>query len=147
VFVNAGAITHTKSEAELAGLLAHELSTPCFPTVSISRRGKFIANVTQFVPLGGTIADLFTLDYSRDMERQGRSGDTADCLKGYAADGLRNLMVTLKQQENFLPSWLASHPAPGDRISYLENLIERNLQPPAPMKVRTLPNQRTVKNC
>jgi len=26
VFVNAGAITHTKSEAELAGLLAHELS-------------------------------------------------------------------------------------------------------------------------
>jgi len=49
VFVNAGAITHTKSEAELAGLLAHELSH-CFPTVSISRRGNLVANVTQFVP-------------------------------------------------------------------------------------------------
>jgi len=26
--------------------------------------------VTQFVPYRRTIADLFTLDYSRDMERQ-----------------------------------------------------------------------------
>jgi len=43
--------------------------------------------VTQFVPLGGTIADLFTLDYSRDMERQADALDTADCLEGYAADG------------------------------------------------------------
>jgi len=83
--------------------------------------------VTQFVPLGGTIADLFTLDYSRDMERQADAlGTRLIASKGYAADGLRNLMVTLKQQDkNFLPSWLASHPAPGDRISYLENLIER----------------------
>jgi len=69
VFVNAGAITHTKSEAELAGLLAHELSTPC-SQVSISRRGKFGRQRDAICSLGGTIADLFTLDYSRDMERQ-----------------------------------------------------------------------------
>jgi predicted Zn-dependent protease len=33
VFINAGAIAHTNSEAELAGLLAHELSMPYFLTV------------------------------------------------------------------------------------------------------------------
>jgi len=43
--------------------------TPCFPTNFISRRGKFSRQRDALVPLGGTI-DLFTLDYSRDMERQ-----------------------------------------------------------------------------
>jgi len=92
----------------------------------ISRRGKFSRQRDAICSLG-TIADLFTLDYSRDMERQADAlGTRLIASKGYAADGLRNLMVTLKQQDkNFLPSWLASHPAPGDRISYLENLIER----------------------
>jgi len=79
--------------------------TPCFPTGFTSRRGNLVANVTQF-SLGGTIADLFTLDYSRIWNVK-RIADTADCPKGYAADGLRNLMVTLKQ-DSFLPSWLAT---------------------------------------
>jgi len=55
--------------------------------------GNLVANVTQFVPLGGTIADLFTLDYS--LERQADAlGTRLIASKGYAA-GLRNLMVTL----------------------------------------------------
>jgi predicted Zn-dependent protease len=45
---------------------------------------------------------------------------------GYAADGLRNVMVTLKQQEKSSPpSWLSAHPLTNERIPYLENLIER----------------------
>ena len=129
VFVNAGAITRTKSEAELAGLLAHELSHAVLSHgFQLVAEGNLVANVTQFVPLGGTIADLFTLDYSRDMERQADTlGTQLIASKGYAADGLRNLMVTLKHQEkSSLPSWLASHPSPGDRVSALEKLIERN---------------------
>jgi len=41
VFVNAGAITHTKSEAELAGLLAHELST-AFPRFQLVAEGNLV---------------------------------------------------------------------------------------------------------
>jgi len=48
--------------------------------------------------LGGTIADLFTLDY-RDMERQADALGTRLIASKAAADGLRNLMVTLKQQD------------------------------------------------
>ena len=129
VFINAGAITRIKSEAELAGLLAHELSHAVLSHgFQLVAEGNLIANVTQFVPLGGTIADLFTLDYNRDMERQADNlGTRLIASKGYAADGLRNLMVTLKQQQKSSPPiWLASHPAPANRVRYLENLIERN---------------------
>ena len=129
VFINAGAITRIKSEAELAGLLAHELSHAVLSHgFQLVAEGNLIANVTQFVPLGGTIADLFTLEYNRDMERQADNlGTRLIASKGYAADGLRNLMVTLKQQQKSSPPiWLASHPAPANRVSYLENLIERN---------------------
>lgn len=129
VFINAGAIARTKSEAELAGLIAHELShTVLSHGFQLVAQGNLIANVTQYVPYGGTVASLFTLDYSRDMERQADTlGTRLIASSGYAADGLRNLMVTLEQQEKSSPpAWLSSHPGTDDRIRYIENLIERN---------------------
>lgn len=129
VFVNAGAIARTKSEAELAGLIAHELSHAVLSHgFQLVAQGNLIANVTQYVPYGGTVASLFALDYSRDMERQADTlGTKLIASSGYAADGVRNLMVTLQQQEKSSPpTWLSSHPTTDDRVRYLENLIERN---------------------
>ena len=58
--------------------------------------GNLTANIVQYLPLGGTIANLIVLDYSRDMERQadilGTRMLASTC---YAADGMRNLMVSL----------------------------------------------------
>ncbi|MCC5607928.1 M48 family metallopeptidase [Nostoc sp. CHAB 5834] len=129
IFINAGAIAKTNSEAELAGLIGHELShvvlSHGFQLVS---QGNLISNVTQYIPLGGTIGQLFALSYGRDMERQADNlGTRLIVATGYAADGLRNLMVTLeKQQKNAPPSWLSSHPGGNERVSYLENLITRS---------------------
>ncbi len=129
VFVNAGAIAKTNSEAELAGLIGHELSHAVLSHgFQLITQGNLIANVTQYVPYGGTVASLFTLDYSRDMERQADTlGTRLIASDGYAADGLRNLMVTLeKQEKSSPPTWLSSHPGTGARVRYIENLIERN---------------------
>ena len=129
VFVNAGAIAHTNSEAELAGLMAHELSHAVLSHgFELVTEGNLLGNVTQFVPLGGTLSDLFTLSYSRDMERQADIlGTRLLASTGYAADGERNLMVTLKDQEKSSPpSWLSDHPLTNQRIRYLENLIQEN---------------------
>lgn len=129
IFVNAGAITRTNSEAELAGLLAHEISHAVLSHgFQLVTEGNLLANVTQYIPYGGTIADLFTLNYSREMERQADTlGTRLITATGYAADGLRNLMVTLKQQEKSSPpSWLSSHPNPAERVRYLEDQIQRH---------------------
>ncbi|MBI1241334.1 MAG: M48 family metalloprotease [Nostoc sp. RI_552] len=128
IFINAGAIAKTNSEAELAGLLGHELShTVLSHGFQLATQGNLIANVTQYLPFGGTIGQLFALTYSRDMERQADNlGTRLIVAGGYAADGLRNLMVTLeKEQKNFIPLWLSSHPGGSERVSYLENLISR----------------------
>lgn len=128
IFINAGAIAKTNSEAELAGLVGHELAhTVLSHGFQLVTQGNLIANVTQYLPLGGTIGQLFALSYSRDMERQADNlGTRLIVASGYAADGLRNLMVTLeKQQKTAIPRWLSSHPGGSERVSYLENLITR----------------------
>ncbi len=57
--------------------------------------------ITQYLPLGGTISQLFALSYGRDREHQADTLST----RLIVATGLRNLMVTLeKQQKNAPPS-------------------------------------------
>ncbi|MBW4489338.1 MAG: M48 family metalloprotease [Trichocoleus desertorum ATA4-8-CV12] len=130
VFLNAGAIAKTNSEAELAGLLAHELSHSVLSHgFQLVAQGNLVSSATQFFPFGGTIGNLAVLDYSRDMERQADIvGTRILASTGYAADGLRNLMVTLeKEDKDSMPfSWLSSHPVTNERVEYLESLIQEN---------------------
>jgi predicted Zn-dependent protease len=62
------------------------------------------------------------------MERQADMlGTRIIVTSGYAADGLLNLMVTLKkEQKNAPPTWVSSHPGGKERVSYLEETISRN---------------------
>ncbi|MCU0552455.1 MAG: M48 family metalloprotease [Leptolyngbya sp. Prado105] len=131
VFINAGAIEKANSEAELAGLLGHELSHAILShSFQLITEGTLSANITQFIPyVGGLITDITTLSYSREMERQADVlGTRLLASTDYAADGLYNLMVTLRKQEEekqrtLPPTWLASHPLPTDRVNYLQALI------------------------
>lgn len=129
IFVNLGAIAETRSEAELAGLMAHEMSHAVLSHgFQLVTSGNLTANIVQYLPLGGTIANLLVLDYSRDMERQADIlGTRMLASAGYAADGMRNLMVSLAAQDKGTPfPWLSSHPVSRDRVRYLEQLIQEN---------------------
>ncbi len=130
VFVNAGAISLTESEAELAGLLTHELAHAILSHgFQMVTHGHLIESMTRFVPFGGTIGNLLALDYSREMERQADIlGTRMLAAADYAADGLRNLMVTLNEQyddNSPIIKALSSHPPTPERIAYLESLIIR----------------------
>jgi predicted Zn-dependent protease len=119
IFINAGAILDTNSEAELAGLLAHELAhTVLSHRFQLMAEGSLTANVTQYIPyVGPTAGDLIVLGYSREMEQQADMfGTRLLVANGYAADGVRNLMVTLNEQkEPEIPAWLSTHPDTEDR--------------------------------
>jgi predicted Zn-dependent protease len=129
VFVNTGAILAANSEAELAGLLAHEISHAVlshgFERIMTN---NLLANLSREIPLGDILGTLVSLSYSRDKERQADLiGARVLNSAGYAADGLRNFMVTLSQERGAsVPAILSSHPAPPDRIRYLEELIIKN---------------------
>ncbi len=130
VFIHTGAIAKTNSEAEIAGLIGHELSHVVLSHgFQLVTNGNLIANVTQYIPYaGGTVGRILTFDYSRDMERQAdRLGTRLLTAGGYAADGLRNLTLTMKnQQKNAPPAWLSTHPGGAERVAYLEELITTN---------------------
>ena len=130
VFIHTGAIAKTNSEAEIAGLIGHELSHVVLSHgFQLVTQGNLIANVTQYIPYGGgAVGRILTFDYSRDMERQAdRLGTRLLTAGGYAADGLRNLTLTMKkQQKNAPPAWLSTHPGGAERVAYLEELIATN---------------------
>lgn len=131
VFVNAGAIVNSDSEAELAGLLAHELAHAVLSHgFQMVTHGNLVSSIARSFPFGGTLTNLLVLDYSRDMERQADLlGTRILVAAGYAADGLRNLMVALKEKYGSgspLLKGLSTHPPTQERITYLETLILRN---------------------
>jgi len=129
IFVNTGAIINTNSEAELAGLLAHEIAHAVL-SHGIQRVAdtRLLANLQEFIPFSDLVTNLVSAEFSRKNERQADIlGSRVLNLSIYAADGLRNMMVTLKQKTgNASESLFATHPAPAKRIRYLENLIQRN---------------------
>ncbi len=131
IFVNTGAIAATNSQAELAGILAHEVSH------SVLSHGmqkifanNILAQLQDEIPLGEFLTTMVSLDYSRQQERQSDIlGTRVLATSGYAADGLRNFMATLAQNSQAgspLDEYFSTHPVSASRVSYLEELIQRN---------------------
>lgn len=131
IFINSGAILKTNSEAELAGLLAHEIShTVLSHGFQMATNGNLVNSVASIIPIGqvgGIAAGLAFSSYSRQMERQADVlGTQILATAGYAADGLHNLMVTLEEETGDRGGiqWFASHPAPTERVDYLKQIVE-----------------------
>jgi predicted Zn-dependent protease len=138
VFVNTGAILNTNSEAELAGLIAHEVAHAVlshgFQRIVTNNlydsAGQIISETFKTdIPIGNILTNLIGLQYSRSNERQADIlGTRVLATAGYAADGLRNFMVTVdkKYGNTGSLSFLSTHPASDDRVEYLEQLIKHN---------------------
>jgi Zn-dependent protease with chaperone function len=138
IFFHTGMLELMDSEAELAGVLAHEIA---HSVLSHSYKGIGESALTNTASsflstmVGeevGTVAKvgelLLSQKFSRGKEKQAdilglRVLDAA----GYSADGLYNVMAKLKKlsgESNFAESLLSSHPASAERMRYLEELIQ-----------------------
>jgi predicted Zn-dependent protease len=145
VFVTSGAINSMKNEAELAGVIAHEIAhvddrhlekevIAKKTTGAVSHIG--FDELGSRVPYGGLLEKLgeevvtqaLTQSYSRDKEDEAdRKGTEIASATGYDANGLKNFLTTLKEisdknadaQKQANGLWGSTHPSFADRIAAL----------------------------
>ena len=137
IFFHTGMLELMDSEAELAGVLAHEIAHSVL-SHSYQGIGESALTGTASNLIGSMLGRevgiasnvgglLLSQKFSRDKEKQSdvlglRVLDAA----GYSADGLYNVMAKLKQVSGGGANLLSSHPAPESRMRYLEELIQTN---------------------
>ncbi|MCM1981422.1 M48 family metallopeptidase [Lyngbya confervoides] len=130
IFIHSGAILKSQSEAELAGLIAHELSHAVLSHgFQVYTNANATGSLTQLVPFGGLFSKVAVTRYSREMEEQADLlGTRILANAGYAADGLENLTrrLTAEKPERRGAFWLSTHPEPENRIEYISAFIDRN---------------------
>lgn len=129
IYITSGMLNLIDTEAELAGLLSHELAhTVLSHSYQQMATSAALEGTSSLIPLGNLFEKLATSEFSRDQEQEADLLGTRVLAKaGYAADGLHSLMLKLKQiRQVNTNNWFSSHPAPSKRVKYLENLITRS---------------------
>jgi hypothetical protein len=138
MFLNRGMIEAAQSEAEVAGVMAHELSHVLLRhgTANATKAQKFqlgaLAGAVVGAIVGGgagrVIADgsqfglgTWFLKYSREYERQADLlGTQIMARAGYDPRELASMFETIQRSSRSGgPEWLSSHPNPGNRTEYI----------------------------
>lgn len=147
IYINKGLITAVENEAQLAGVLAHEIahanSRHIAGIIDKSRKlnvamlaaivagallgggGEASAAIAAFSMAGATSLQL---KYTRDHEEEAdRMGITYLVDSGYYPAAMIEFLRIIKQYEFYsktIPSYLSTHPGTDDRIFYLDSLLQ-----------------------
>jgi len=160
MFVNIGTITAAANEAELAGVMAHEMSHVYMQhSAKQEHKAEWTSGVAELAGgvLGatsrGVIGQLaesgiqfgaqgLMLKYSRTDEAQADAVGAVILYKaGYNPQALADFFKTLEAQGGSPPQWLSDHPNPGNR----EQAIEKEIHnwPPEKYATNTAAFQKT----
>ena len=144
IFVTRGALALMQSEAELAGVLAHEVAHVDEKHVLEDiRRSDVMATATDEAALQGTLMDriselgatlIFTGLAREDEVAADAVGAVYASGVGYRPDGmlqfLQHLDAAVRSDGEGLSEWVASHPPTAERIEALRRAMSREgLQP------------------
>lgn len=135
VFITRGILAYMNSEAELAGVLGHEIghvtakhsvaqmSTQMLGQVALIG-GAVIANDARVLDIGAPVLGIATLKFGRDDERQSDAlGHRYSLHAGYDVREMPKTFATLQRVSEAsggggrLPTLLSTHPDPGDRVA------------------------------
>jgi predicted Zn-dependent protease len=142
IFVTRGLINLMDSEAELASVLGHEIGhvTARHSVTQISRQqlaqlglgigGILVPEIQPFGQALGAGLQLLFLKHGRDAERQADElGFAYARTQGYDLQEMADVFQVLQrygdrqEDRTALPSWLATHPAPAERITAVRQRI------------------------
>ncbi len=138
MFVNRGMIETAKTEGEIAGVMAHEISHVALRhgTAQASKATKYeVGSVLGQIAgaiIGGGWGQVVSgasqfgfgtafLRFSRDFEKQADiEGSHIMAAAGYDPRDMANVFRTIEQQSGAGgPQWLSDHPNPGNRVEYI----------------------------
>jgi hypothetical protein len=138
MFVNRGMIEAARTDGEVAGVMAHELSHVLLRhgTAQASKASKYgvgqIAGAVLGAIVGGGLGQVISqgtqfglgtafLRFSREYERDADiEGAQIMARAGYDPNDMANMFKTIqKQGGSGGPQWLSDHPDPGDRSAYI----------------------------
>jgi hypothetical protein len=138
MYVNRGMIEAAKTEGEVAGVVAHELSHVALRhgTAQATKATPYqigtVAGAILGAIVGGNVGNVIAqgtqfglgaafLRYSREYEKQADiEGSQIMARAGYDPRDMANMFKTIEQQGGSGgPQWLSDHPNPGDRYAYI----------------------------
>jgi predicted Zn-dependent protease len=147
IFVTRGLLAMMRNEAELVSVLGHEIGhvTARHSVTMISRAqlaqiglglGSVLSpTIARFGDLAGGGLSLLFLHYGRDAERQADDlGFRYMVEQGYDPRQMVNVFTALQRSGEIaghspLPSWLATHPYPEERIQRIQQHLAQIEQP------------------
>jgi predicted Zn-dependent protease len=141
IYITRGLLPFLQDEAELAGVLGHEIghvtarhAAQQYSRATGAELGLILGSI--FVPatrplaqLGETGLSVLFLKYGRDDEAQADSlGVRYASRAGWDPDGIPRMLTTLGRIEEAsdnkgVPNWLSTHPAPEDRIARVQAAV------------------------
>jgi predicted Zn-dependent protease len=157
VYFTRGMMNLMSSEAQLAAVLGHEighvtarhhvtrLSRAQLAQIGLGVGGVLFPTLQQLGGLAGAGLELVFLSHGRDAERQADDlGFRYALSQGYDVREMAVVFAALERlgeaaQRSAIPSWLMTHPAPGERIQAVEQRIAALETPPAQLRVAEAP--------
>jgi predicted Zn-dependent protease len=147
VYVYSGLIRISENESQLASVLAHEIAhVKCRHIAKILEKSKKVGIATMAAILAGAFiggsdetaaavttfsiaaAASMNLKYTREHEEEAdRTGMSYLVKAGYDGKGMLDFLKIMRQYEyysNSVPSYFLTHPGTGDRIAYLDGLLQ-----------------------
>jgi len=137
IYLTRGILAYLDDEAELAGVLGHEIGhvTARHAAQAYTRQAQanlgltilsiFVPSTRPFVDLGATGLGVLFLKNGREAEIEAdRLGVEYGSGAGYDPAGVPRFLSTLARvnalSERGIPNWLSTHPDPGARVTQVE---------------------------
>src|SRR5687767_15102021 len=143
IYLTRGILPFLDSEAELAGVLGHEIghvtarhaaqqyTQATTAGVGVTLLSIFVPEARPFQNLTETALGVMFLKYGRDDELQAdRLGVDYTAQTGWNPAGVAGMLRTLGRLDEAdgsrrgVPNWLSTHPAPADRVERLQTLVK-----------------------